>query len=76
MIPHQYFVRVMRAVLRAIQAVEPRAHVDMVIFSEGWYGGMLVDEVGLPVNWNIPSDDCQLLGLTCTQVSNSTLAAA
>lgn len=67
LLPHQYFVRVVEAALAGIADAEAGASVDVVVFSEGQLGG-LVDEVGMGVEWDLPGEVCQSLGLTCTQV--------
>lgn len=74
-LPHQYFIRTVRTTLQAIAIADPGSTVDISIFTEGWYGGISDDPVGLPVDetgelveWKIPTDCCEELGLTCTQV--------
>lgn len=67
-LPHQYYVRAMEASLHSIATAEPEAEVDIVVFSEGQWGGM-VDEMGVPVDWDVPSEVCEDLGLHCTQVT-------
>lgn len=64
----------MGATLTAIAAVDPGAWVDVAIFSEAWNGGMLVDGEGVPLDWDIPTDTCAELGLTCTQAGDSRVA--
>lgn len=66
-LPHQYFVGAVEAALRAISTVEPGASVDLVVFSEGKWGRM-VDEMGVPVTWDIQREVCEGVGLNCTQV--------
>lgn len=58
----------MEASLHSIATAEPEAEVDIVVFSEGQWGGM-VDEMGVPVDWDVPSEVCEDLGLHCTQVT-------
>ncbi|CAB1118420.1 unnamed protein product [Ectocarpus sp. CCAP 1310/34] len=65
-LPHQYYVRAMEASLHSIAVAEPGAHVDVAIFSEGQWGGM-VDEMGLPLYWDVAGETCDDLGLHCTQ---------
>lgn len=67
-LPHQYFVRATEAILYTISLVDPGAGVFIVVFSEGRWGGM-VDETGLPVDWDIPREICDEVGLSCTKVS-------
>lgn len=67
-LPHQYFVRAAEAILYTISLVDPGAGVFIVVFSEGRWGGM-VDETGLPVDWDIPSEICDEVGLSCKKVS-------
>lgn len=69
-LPHEYFVRVMGAALEGISRVEPAASVDVVVVSEGMWGG-LIDSTGLPMEWDIPLGMCKGLGLSCTQVSGA-----
>ena len=57
----------MEATLHSVSEIAPEAIVDVVVFTEDRWGG-LVDEVGLPVDWNIPDEICDRLGLHCTQV--------
>lgn len=66
-LPHQYFVRAMHATLNSISTVDHGANVDLVVFSEGRFGGM-VDEMGVPVEWDIPHEICEEIGLVCTKV--------
>ncbi|CBJ28497.1 expressed unknown protein [Ectocarpus siliculosus] len=65
-LPHQYYVRAMEASLHSIAVAEPGAHVDVAIFSEGQWGGM-VDEMGLPLYWDVAGETCDDLGLHCSQ---------
>lgn len=60
----------MEASLHSIAVTEPGAHVDVAIFSEGQWGGM-VDEMGLPLYWDVAGETCDDLGLHCTQVHYS-----
>lgn len=70
-LPHQYYVRAMEAALHSIAVVEPGASVDVAIFSESqWVRGGMVDEMGVPLDWDVPGDICEELGLHCTQVRN------
>lgn len=71
-LPHQYYVRAMEASLHSIAKAEPGATVDVAIFSESQWGGM-VDEMGVPLDWDVPGDICEELGLQCTQVRNRVL---
>lgn len=57
----------MEATLHGIATAEPGASVDIAVLSEGRWGG-LVDEVGVPVDWDVPGDICGDLGLHCSQV--------
>lgn len=57
----------MEAALHSIAAAEPGAGVNVAVFSEGQWGGM-VDEMGVPVEWDVPGDICDELGLHCSQV--------
>ncbi|CAM9868139.1 unnamed protein product [Ectocarpus sp. 4 AP-2014] len=54
------------ASLHSIAVADPGAHVDVAIFSEGQWGGM-VDEMGLPLYWDVAGETCDDLGLHCTQ---------
>lgn len=65
-LPHQYFVHAMQETLFAISEVDPGARVNVAVFTEGW-GGM-VDEMGVPILWDIPQDICEEVGLDCLQV--------
>ncbi|CAM9591172.1 unnamed protein product, partial [Hapterophycus canaliculatus] len=67
-LPHQYYVRAMEAALHSIATTDPGASVDVAIFSEGRWGG-IVDETGVPLDWDVPGDVCEDLGLHCTQVT-------
>lgn len=57
----------MEATLHSIATADPGAHVDVALFSEGRWGG-IVDEMGVPVDWDVPHEICGDLGLHCTQV--------
>lgn len=66
-LPHQYFVRVMEETLYMIAELDPGAKVNLAIFSEARYGGM-VDEVGVPVDWDFSKELCAHAGLQCSKV--------
>lgn len=66
-LPHQYFKRAMEMTLSTISDVDPGASVELLVFTEGFRGGM-VDEMGLPVDWDIPREICLGLGIECAQV--------
>lgn len=57
----------MEATLHSIASTDPGARVDVAVMSEGRWGGM-VDEIGVPVDWDVEDDICLDLGLDCTQV--------
>lgn len=44
--------------------------MDVAVFSEGGQWGGMVDEMGVPLDWDVPGDICEDLGLHCTQVRN------
>lgn len=67
-LPHQYFATAMKATLDAIAKAEPGAEVHLAVFTEGRWGEM-VDEQGVPIDWDIASEICEDLQLQCTQVS-------
>lgn len=69
-LPHQYYVRAMEASLHSISKTEPGATVDVAVFSEESQWGGMVDEMGVPLDWDVPGDICEDLGLHCTQVRN------
>lgn len=60
----------MEASLHSISTADSEAQVDVVVYSEGQWGGM-VDEMGVPVDWDVPSEICEDLGLHCTQVKRT-----
>lgn len=66
-LPHVYYLRAIEATLQAIAAIEPHAKISMVIFSED-RSGVLIDETGVPVDWDVPNEICKDIGLSCTQV--------
>lgn len=61
----------MEASLHSIATADPEAKVDVVVYSEGQWGGM-VDEMGVPLEWDVPGEVCEELGLHCTQVRTTT----
>lgn len=70
-IPHRFFSAAVYSVLRGIAAVEPAAHVSVLVFSEGpgtLKGLQLNDENGEPVTWDIQHESCLKIGLICSQV--------
>lgn len=70
-IPQTYFSAALDSVLRAIAVIDPAAHVSVLVFSEGpdtLEGLQLDDEHGSPVTWDIRSESCVDVGLTCNQV--------
>ena len=70
-VPHAYFQAAVTSVLRAIAAVDPEAHVSVLVFSEGpgtLKGLQLNDENGEPVTWDIQHESCLKIGLICSQV--------
>lgn len=71
-LPHLYFVQALGAVLQSIASVEPRAKVNVALFTEGRWGG-LVDETGLLVELDVAADLCEGMGLSCSQVSVQTV---
>lgn len=66
-LPHQYFVHAMEMTLSAISEVDPRAKIELLVFTEG-FGGRMVDEMGLPIDWDIPREICDVIGTECVQV--------
>lgn len=69
-LPHLFFVRALEATLHGLSKIEPGATVDVAVMTEGRWGG-LVDEVGMPVDWDIPKHICSQLGLHCIQVTEN-----
>lgn len=73
-IPHIYFSAAVKSVLRAIAAIDPAAHVSVIVFSEGprrLKGFQLHDEHGKPITWDIKSESCADIGLVCRQVRST-----
>lgn len=60
----------MEATLHGLSKIEPGATVDVAVLTEGRWEG-LVDETGMPVDWDIPNGICSQLGLHCIQVTES-----
>lgn len=66
-LPHQYFVHAMEMTLSTISEVDPGAKVELLVFTEG-FGGSMVDEMGSPIDWDIPREICDVIGTECVQV--------
>lgn len=77
-VPHAYFVAVLNSVLGGISALDPRARVTILVFSEGPSElpkqQKIIDEHGSAVVWDIVQDSCEPLGLRCIQVRGTMLS--
>lgn len=74
-IPHRYFQAAVTSVLRGIAAIDPAAHVSVLVFSEGpkrMTGFQLPDEHNRAISWNIERESCLNTGLNCSQVRSMT----
>jgi len=77
-VPHKYFSATVKSVLQGIAAVDPAAHVFVLVFSEGSNGMnelQLPDEHGEPITWDIERESCLDIGLHCRQVKRSFVTA-
>lgn len=63
-------MRALEATLHGLSKIEPGATVDVAVLTEGQWEG-LVDEVGMPVDLDIPKHICTHLGLHCIQVKEN-----
>lgn len=66
-LPHQYFIRALEAILDTLSQISPHSEVDLVVFSDDRWGG-IVDETGLPVDWDVAGNACVEAGLLCKKV--------
>lgn len=70
-LPQKFFSAAVRSVLLGIAAVDPAAHVSILVFSEGprnMTGLQLPDENGEAITWDIQHESCLDVGLNCSQV--------
>lgn len=77
--PHSVFAAAVKSVLRGVAAVDPAAHVRVVVFSQLTYRKgrdkkhkleplELLDADGNVIAWDIEQEACRDVGLSCSQV--------